>query len=364
MASRNLAAAPPSRSVASDAVVFQHISTGTKSSKSSLLRRFFRKPRSQQTIRTSAVSLTSIDEDPAESGELLFRHTLPRTTLRCSSNSLLSDCSDLSLPHEVEIVQESQEDNDDDDLLDHQAPEETFSEKDEEQHKANKGEVPLPLHLQQANACREKALDCMDVLSYNCALEELACGIALVHKGVDEPQPKLYWDMVFLKAQVLGQMGRYEESLACYQQKLQHMQAESSPTPNPSTTSELANLFFACARLSVHLQNYEQAMTYYQQELDCCVHTDSLAISRIHHELARVAHRGLHDVHRAMHHYQLALKVEHERWKSLISQKDATPEHILQDAVYQVQHTRRSLGRLHFEQGHVDRAVALAVQPM
>lgn len=107
---------------------------------------------------------------------------------------------------------------------------------------------------------------------------------------------------------------------------------ENDDDDNALTPMERANLFFATGRLLVHLGRYEEALKYYEQELQMTMAmlkktttttttantTHSVVdaapgvilVARIHLAIGRVANNGLHDASLALQHYEKALQIQ------------------------------------------------------
>jgi len=155
-------------------------------------------------------------------------------------------------------------------------------------------------------------------------------------------------ELLQVKAQILGRMGCYEESLQTYQQLLKQ----------EISCADKCNTLYACGRLSVQLQLYRQAIDFYSKELELTlkiVSQKDMTVSRIYHELARIAHQGLADGAEALQYYQRALDVELAVWKH-----SSGRERIL--VTKQIQETKREMGRIHFENGEFDKAVQCSLK--
>jgi hypothetical protein len=102
----------------------------------------------------------------------------------------------------------------------------------------------------------------------------------------------LYWTLTELRAQVWGRMGLTRKSLTAYQGILAHA-CESSE--QGSSAADQASLLYTCGKLSVSLNQCEEAVDYYLRELEMTVKQvkaegnsqNNLAVARIYHELAR-----------------------------------------------------------------------------
>ena len=267
----------------------------------------------------------------------------------------------------------------------------------------------------------------------------------------------LYWKLLQLKAQVLGRLGHYQESLHDHEQLLQLLRQQSHwhsgrtlQPPRDNSTMLLpatqalavqANLLYACGRLSVYQKEYDRAISFYQDELEVTrallqqtsaslepapapaeplqhsLHpptttslswlgtttatTSALALSRIHHELARLHKVARGDGSRALQHYEQALQVELSVYQQLTrAAASLTPltnctkrqpnrtlptKHgsrslpgggrqrgscsccscarctDLLETAQQIRETKRAMGRIHFEQGDFDKAVKLSL---
>lgn len=272
----------------------------------------------------------------------------------------------------------------------------------------------------------------------------------------------LYWKLVQLKAQVLGRLGHYQESLHDYEELLQLLQqSQGGPASSPrndNSTKVLpaaqalavqANLLYACGRLSAYQKEYDRAIAYYQHELEvtrallqqtnaaalepapappaeplqhASLHptntslawlgtmtsttatTSMLALSRIHHELARLHKVARGDGSRALKHYEQALQVELSVYQQLTraapfltplvnctkrqQNRNLQTKHgsrslpgrgggggqrrgscccscarctDLLETAQQIRETKRAMGRIHFELGDFDKAVKLSL---
>lgn len=171
------------------------------------------------------------------------------------------------------------------------------------------------------------------------------------------------------KADVLCRMGRIADSIQSYEVLLEAYQ--ESPVHGPV---DAANVLYVLGKLSVRAKRFQQALEYFDQELQMTksvVGPNHLACSKILHELARVADLGMMDYPRAVKYYQEALQVESyvfqqckqlELWqkqhKQASSPADTT---LLQDAKIQMGETKQCIGKLHFKMGDFSKAVGVAV---
>jgi tetratricopeptide (TPR) repeat protein len=182
------------------------------------------------------------------------------------------------------------------------------------------------------------------------ALDLIEAGLALLP---DTACDTLYISLQEWRAHLLGQMQHYTECLAVYQTLL-------SRTRNEASDEVRANWYFACARLSIRLREYQKALDYYQEELTCTsLSTPSmlLAMSRICHDSAKVAHKALGDLPLALNYYQEALKAEHEYLK--LADVGAEEHERMRRVLLE---TQRCMGRIHFEMGNVDQAIAMSMR--
>jgi tetratricopeptide (TPR) repeat protein len=105
------------------------------------------------------------------------------------------------------------------------------------------------------------------------------------------------------------------------------------------TPMERANLFFATGRLLVHLGRYQEALQYYEQELqvtramlkrttkngnnalsDDGAPAGVILVARIHLAIGRVAKNGLHDLTIALQHYEKGLKIQTAMYRAAVQQ--------------------------------------------
>jgi tetratricopeptide (TPR) repeat protein len=170
-------------------------------------------------------------------------------------------------------------------------------------------------------------------------------------------------------------MGFTRKSLTAYQGILAHA-CESSE--QGSSAADQASLLYTCGKLSVSLNQCEAAVDYYLRELEITVKQlkaegntrNNLAVARIYHELARVSIKGLGDSKQALGYYQEALQVEMAVRKKLSaaivscplccsgeSQYCASHAPCVQEVQQQIRDTRRSMGRIYFDQGELEQAV-------
>jgi tetratricopeptide (TPR) repeat protein len=316
--------------------------------RSSFLKRFLT-PRSSsantsksQSERTSSLSLTSIDiEDGSFSIDPQYIN--PRSN---------------GLPLEVEIVKEEEQFGEDYFLGD----EDDCDDKEDEDATGSTSTAAWR-HYNTALAYAESEL-------FDECLEQVSAGLESLQE-----QDVLYWTLTELRAQVWGRMGYTLESLTEYQGILAHCESDSNDNNNSS--ADQANLLYTCGKLSVSLNQFGAAVEYYRRELEITVQTaegtgdnNCLAVARIYHELARVSVKGLGDSVQALGYYREALQVEMAVWKELSAATASCPlcrktnycaSHVLhvQEVQQQIQDTKRSMGRIHFEQGDLDQAVRL-----
>jgi tetratricopeptide (TPR) repeat protein len=323
--------------------------------RSSFLSRFMSPRRiasanTNMTTRTSTLSLTSIDiEDGSVSmmdPQQQQQHTYPRSS---------------GLPSEVEIVKEEEHFGDDCCLDD-----EDDCDEDEQEDccQETTGSTSASKHYNRALLFAESEM-------YDECLEHLSAGLESLQE-----EDVLYWTLTELRAQVWGRMGLTRKSLTSYQGVLAHA-CESSD--QGSSAADQASLLYTCGKLSVSLNQCEDAVDYYLRELEITVKTHAaatnsqnpLAVARIYHELARVSSKGLGESKQALGYCQEALRAEMVVRKDLSAAVVSCPmccsgkktkycaSHALcvQEVQQQIQDTRRSMGRIYFDQGELDQAV-------
>lgn len=184
------------------------------------------------------------------------------------------------------------------------------------------------------------------------------------------------------KADILLRMKRIGDSIDTYKILLEmnHKSAHRGPV-------DAANVLFSLGKLSVRQKDFEGAVQFFTEELrmtksvinggnnnaraitttttnDATTTTHHhLAISKILHELARVAELGLMDFTMAIQYYQEALQVERGVYQHLKHQREnqqmisAANATVLKDTKNQIGDTKQCLGRLHFKLGDFNRAV-------
>jgi tetratricopeptide (TPR) repeat protein len=184
-------------------------------------------------------------------------------------------------------------------------------------------------------------------------------------EDLDDEEALLLLKLYQFKADVLCRLGRLGESIEMYETLLQNY-IESSHEP-----ADVANLLYILGKLCVRAKLYGKALGYFEQELSMTKsvvgkdnENNHLAISKILHEMARVADLGLMDYPRAVRYYQEALRIESRVYQQCCQQTNAktnTTSTALQDAKYQMGETKRCLGQLHFKMGDFDTALKTAM---
>jgi tetratricopeptide (TPR) repeat protein len=318
-----------------------------------------------RTSKTSTLSLTSIDD-----GSVSMDPVSPNSI---SWKTCATVCHSAGLPLEVEIVKEEEQslsdwsgvcvddDDDDDDCDSHDCDEEKCVATGSTSAAAWK-------HYKLALFYAESEL-------YDECLKQVSAGLLPLQ---EQEQNVLYWTLTELRAVVWGRMGCLGKSLAAYQGILAH----ACESEQEEQGADQANLLYTCGKLSVSLNQFGAALEYYRRELEItktaaqgASHSDNhLAVARIYHELARVSVKGLGDSKQALAYYQEALQVEMAVWKELSAATVSCPlcrsgkkrskfcaAHATraQEVLQQIQDTKRSMGRIHFEQGDLDQAVRL-----
>ena len=209
---------------------------------------------------------------------------------------------------------------------------------------------------------------------YSLALKEVELAMATLRRcdgnskrsiNPDDNETKvtesLWMKFYQFKADILCRMGRIGESIDNYKIVL-----EWNRTSSNRGEVDAANVLFILGKLSVRNKDFQGALDYFTEELQMTktvVGNTHLAISKILHELARVAESGLMDFPMAVQYYQEALQVERgvyqqckreQQEQKLISAASAA---LLKDAKSQIGETKQCLGKLHFKLGDFNRAV-------
>ncbi len=311
---------------------------------SSLLRRLLSSvssPQSQRTVQTASV--TSQDYDDEDEDDF------------CSSSTNRNVTIVSQLPSEVEIVSTL--------YLEQEAFNQNWVE-DEQDLQEEQEEPMTPANT--ASGHYERAVQCAGNQDFEQSLQHVEAGLQLLQ---DKDDKELTGTMLQLQAQVLGQMGRFAQSLELYTGLLERWHNDQR-----HDKAELANLYYACGHLSVHLGQYEQALDYYQHELRVTqsVVAHHATIARIYHEMARVCKLGLQDSNRALEYHQQAFQLEQEHYKQAIRATrtcqncTSTPckqhEHTIKEVRGMMLESRRGMGRIYFEQGDFERGVQLSIR--
>lgn len=144
---------------------------------------------------------------------------------------------------------------------------------------------------------------------------------------------------------------------------------------------DIVKVLYALGKLSAKVGLYEQAIQYYQMELEQTtklsddhfptVHDRNETAAKVLDNMAKVAQRGLGEAALAHKYTKAALHLRITVYRQLIQQnqrQDAEQRHDpatarrLLEAKAAVQETKRNLGRILFEEGHVNQAVQMMPQ--
>jgi tetratricopeptide (TPR) repeat protein len=217
--------------------------------------------------------------------------------------------------------------------------------------------------------------------------------------------PSEYWELVQVKAEIYGRLGRFEESLREFERLLSMLDdtktvARSVSNDNLATATRRprltnrANVLYACGRLCTAMKKYDDAIRYHTQELHCaqqvvmyleqpskeCEKKNSkyiakndprpyLAVSKIYHTMALVAQKGILDLPLALRYYEDALQVESQLWKKIASFIPSASKAIgkrddviMSDVTRHITHTKRCIGRIYFELGDIDKALSVSMR--
>lgn len=151
---------------------------------------------------------------------------------------------------------------------------------------------------------------------------------------------------------------------------------------------ETVKLLYTLGKLSVRLGNYEQALQYHQVELETTMTqlskeigmNESLEVAaKVLDGMAKIAKNGLSNASMAHQYYKAALKIRMNLYRTLMNEykneknknniinnnnnnnKNNLQKRLL-DVKFTIQETRRNVGRILFEEGHVDQAIRMIPQ--
>lgn len=218
--------------------------------------------------------------------------------------------------------------------------------------------------------------------------------------------------LLHCKADILCRLNRWEESLQVYERLIQGY----AMSPHHGY-ADAANVLYIMGKVCTHEKQYSAALSYLDRELHMTktvVGPHHMAVSKILHELAKVAEVGLNDYPRAIQYYQEALIVEskvYQTCRQTIAEHQPPKQHstsknhhsssssnkgsssfypkknkmqvsdapamlsrdnntssnkdkliqsqklLLQDAKIQMAETKRRLGNVHFKMGDFDKAL-------
>lgn len=172
----------------------------------------------------------------------------------------------------------------------------------------------------------------------------------------DEEEILLLLKLYQFKADLLCRLGRLNESIDNYEILLQAYVKSANHGP-----ADAANICYILGKLSVRAKRYEQAFAYFDQELQLTrtvVGYNHLAVSKILHEMARIADSKLMDYERSLCYYEEALQIESEVFSYYSkAQQSNGNKSLLQDVRHQISETKKCIGKLHFKMGDFDTAV-------
>ena len=176
----------------------------------------------------------------------------------------------------------------------------------------------------------------------------------------DEEKTLLLLKLYQFKADVLCRLKRLGEGIRQYELLLQAYLNSAKHGP-----ADAANVCYILGKLNVRVRRFENAMVCFERELkltQSVVGKYHLAISKVLHELAKVADEGLMDYERSLQYYKQALQVETSVYKQLQKQQgnnnnNTTIKSLVQEAKQQIAETKRCLGKVHFKMGDFNAAL-------
>lgn len=200
--------------------------------------------------------------------------------------------------------------------------------------------------------------------------------------------PQVFTKLLQIKADVLCRLGDIDESLKYYEKIVCNMERRSL-----RHSADAANILYTMGRVCIHAKRFDDAMKYFTRELavtKTVVGKYHLAVSRVLHELAKVAEKGLLDYERALQYYNETLSIETAVLKKCVTDTQTLPccrnpqlkqqrrnmarvsassnfknhfqccvkhANMMKDAKQQIVETKRCLGRIHYMHGDFDSAL-------
>lgn len=198
-----------------------------------------------------------------------------------------------------------------------------------------------------------ESIDCIEVCACN----------SFFTVGDDEEEPsseplsresqQIDVTLLLEDAQEAARAGENRRSLDTYQEVLSRQNLGFTPI-------QMANLCYACTRLSYQLQEPETALHYAERELAYTLKISkgrpTMAVSKCYHELARISRDGLGESDRALKFYKKALRIEDQVYRS-ITAEGTTRTSQAQEVLQHIRETKGCIGRILFEQGKVQEAL-------
>jgi tetratricopeptide (TPR) repeat protein len=230
-------------------------------------------------------------------------------------------------------------------------------------------------HTRCANFSYRRALGLAESCEYDLAL-------AATEKGINDsigsktPDGELMGSLMMLKANILGRMGRYHQSLECYQLLLSLSENEASKGATQIALADRANVLYACGRLCASMKDFSSAIDYYKRELIATVDfvgSDAHpSVSRIHHQIAHVYKEGLGELSLSLEYLKLALQSEKACLATAEKARSSCPNctnqalcpahhEVVQQARQQLCETKRRMGRIYYELGDLNQAIRLTL---
>jgi tetratricopeptide (TPR) repeat protein len=209
---------------------------------------------------------------------------------------------------------------------------------------------------------------------------EYDLALVAAEEGIDlsvasqAPDRALLGSLMMLKANILGRMGCYRRSLACYQSLLRLTDATERAAS--ISLADRANVLYACGRLCESMKDYTLAIDFYKQELIATIDfvgSDAHpSVSRIRHQIAHVYKEGLGELSSSLEYLKLALQSETACLGNAEKARASCPDcrkHLhcpahqeeIQQAQQQVRETKRRMGRIHYELGDLNQAIRLTL---
>jgi tetratricopeptide (TPR) repeat protein len=339
---------------------------------SNMLKRLFRRPldrKSQRTIETTrcltihaGILLSHDDND--EPVNIAASHCVglwnkPDGVLSHDEESPLRiTLSPAAVPSHVpyEIVFESQPDSHDD-----TASQEAYWEHLEALEAESSAIIESP-----AESSYGLALDYLEVNELYKSLEEVKRGLDILllqSQPLAGEDADLHCKLLHVQAEVLVKMERFQEGLESYQRVLDCIKE----LPEEGyTLTDRANLLCTLGRVAARSKDYDQSVDYFQQALHLVAHSNPSLSASIYRELAHVFNNGLSLSDKAVHCLQKALAAEstvyhivmhHANQCCASNARCQRHSSQLQGILEQVRNTKKAIGRIHYEQGDLEKAI-------